>query len=491
MSLRRFSTQGAAGAALQAATAALLVATGGGLFAFVTRATAPPPSSCLHSSEDLSRAFEHVADALQPSVVSITTANKLELSGPRALSPFPGLQLFRDPGRMPFQAPNAQSYVQWGQGSGLIVSEDGYILTNHHVVKGADEVNVRLWDDSSYVAEIVGADPKTDLAVLKIDGGTFTPARMGDSDRLRVGQWVAALGNPFGLSSTMTAGVVSATGRSRVGVSEYEDFIQTDAAINPGNSGGPLVNLAGEVVGINTAIFSRSGGYMGIGFSIPSNMVRLVMDSLIEDGRVDRGLLGVLIQNLDEGMARSFGYEGTDGALVSHVNAGSPAEEAGIRPGDIILEFDGVAIDDVDRLRFEVAAREPGTEVEVRFLRDGVQQTVQAVIDRLGSESEPVPGRRRSAERLGLETRRMTSDLARRLQLSDSEGGVVVSRVEPLSPASRAGIRVNDVLRSVDGEPVDDPQQLERILADVDLKTGVRVAILREGTQRYLFLRGR
>ena len=422
----------------------------------VPKAGAPSEPRCVHSADDLSIAFERVADSIHRSVVSIKSVNRVETKQAVQVLPFHGLpfgDLFGFQGdafRRLHPSVPPHGFVQQGIGTGFIVSEDGYILTNNHVIKDADEVTVSLWDDSTHAASVVGTDPKTDLAVLKIDAEGLVPAPLGDDERLRVGHWVAAVGNPFGLSSTMTAGIVSAVGRSRVGLADYEDFIQTDAAINPGNSGGPLVNLAGEVVGINTAIFSKNGGYMGIGFAIPINMARAIVDSLIEDGYVERGFLGVVIQNLSEDLAASFGHDGTDGALVSDVPEDSPADRAGLEPGDIIVRLDGRTIEDVDALKLMVANTRPGTTVAVELVRGGDALTKEVEI----GELEPAPvatAAKANAKSLGMNVETLTPRLAQRLQMSDRQTGALVTRVEPFGVAAQAGVRLNDVILEVDG----------------------------------------
>ena len=303
-----------------------------GLFANLTYAAeagkAFAAKEQLAMAKDLSQAFQHVADALKPSVVSISSAKKVRTMSMRSRNPFsdlpPELRHFFGNGMFDQlerfeQIQPREGLVQNGLGTGVVISSDGYIVTNNHVIADADEVTVTLSNDKSYDAEVIGTDKKSDLAVLKIDATDLVPAQLGNSERLRVGEWVLAIGSPFGLTQTVTAGIVSATGRQNVGVADYEDFIQTDAAINPGNSGGPLVNLRGEVVGINTAIASRSGGYMGVGFSIPSDMVKQVTDSIIDSGEVERGWLGAAIQDVSEDLAASFGYDESDGVLVGDV----------------------------------------------------------------------------------------------------------------------------------------------------------------------------
>ena len=383
-------------------------------------------------------------------------------------------------------------FVRQGQGTGFIVSEDGYVMTNNHVVEGASEVRVRLKGGEERTAEVIGTDPGTDLALLKIEAGGLTPVRFGDSDALRIGEWVVAVGNPFGLESTMTSGIVSAKGRRGVGISDYEDFIQTDAAINPGNSGGPLVNLRGEVVGVSTAIATRSGGNMGIGFAIPSKMAESIYESLRDDGVVTRGYLGVTIQDLTEGLARSFGYEGTDGVLVSRVVEGGPADEAGLRDGHIITSLNGEALENMSDLRLRVASVEPGTEVEVGVYRDGRTRTVRVELGELESDADPSGADRDPSgslgDRLGFEAQTMTGSIARRLGVS-IDRGVVVTEVRPLSPASRAGLRPRDVIVAIGDTRIDGARGLREALQDRELSEGVRLTVMTGENQRYVFLR--
>jgi serine protease Do len=276
-----------------------------------------------------------------------------------------------------------RKYRQTGQGSGFIVSKDGYILTNHHVVGDADRITVTLSDGREFTAKTVGTDPKSDVAVIKIEADNLPILPLGDSDALEVGEWVMAVGNPFGLSHTITVGVVSAKGRSTVGITDYEDFIQTDAAINPGNSGGPLINLTGEVVGIITAIFSRSGGYMGIGFAIPVNMAKAIQKQLVETGKVIRGSLGVNVQNLSKELAESFGLDSTDGVLIAGVTKDSPADKAGLRRGDVIVEFNGRNIENVGQFRNLVALTIPGTKIKLVLIRGGKRSDLAVKLGRI------------------------------------------------------------------------------------------------------------
>jgi len=363
-------------------------------FPFSPTYSAPRRSDLPLEPGGIGAAFVEVAQATKPAVVNISTTKVIRYRE-EPLSPFfedPffrrffGQDFFRE-----FRFPRERR--EQSLGSGVIVSPDGYIITNNHVVEKASEIRVLLGDKREFKGRVVATDPRTDVAVVKIPGDHLPTIPWGDSDKLRVGEWVLAIGNPFGLNQTVTAGIISATGRANVGIADYEDFIQTDAAINPGNSGGALVNVRGELIGINTAIFSRSGGYMGIGFAIPSNMAREVMEALLKKGKVVRGWLGVQIQSVTPELARKFGQKTPQGALVAAVSDKSPAQKGGIRRGDIILEFAGKKIEDPEHLRKEVAHTEPGRRVPVKVWRGGCEVTLQVEIEELPKEvvMRPVP----------------------------------------------------------------------------------------------------
>jgi serine protease Do len=382
-----------------------------------------------------------------------------------------------------------EGFLQQGMGTGVIVSDQGYIVTNTHVVEGADEVKVKLVDDRELIAKVVGTDPKTDVAVLKIEASNLQAAALGDSDELRVGELVIASGNPFGLNATITAGIVSAKGRANVGIADYEDFIQTDAAINPGNSGGPLVNLDGEVVGINTAIFSRSGGYMGIGFAIPVNMVKSIMASLIEDGRVIRGWLGIAIQNLDKGLAKSFDYDSTEGVLVGDVTAGSPAAKAGMKPGDIIVAYNGSPVGKADKLRSRVAETRPGSEATVEVFRDGRRKQLDVEIGELPADEQVASAPEEAAKLdIGMSVQTLRPDIARQLGYEDGTRGVVVTAVDPFGPAAKAGIRVQDVITQVQDKSVKNADEFRAAIRKHEGQGGVRLVVKNGEMQRFAYL---
>ena len=446
----------------------------------------------LAKAADLSQAFQYVAKAMRPSVVSISSIRRVRPNMqqiprmPEGFSPFFGDDSFER--FFEFRVPQG-NFEQRGLGTGVIVSSDGYVLTNNHVVEGADEVNVNLSDDRSFRAEVVGMDDKSDIAVLKIDAGNLVPANLGDSDAMQVGEWVLAVGSPFGLAQTVTAGIVSAKGRADMGITDYEDFIQTDAAINPGNSGGPLVNLRGEVVGINTAIASRTGGYMGVGFAIPSNMARNVMDSIIENGAVERGFLGAGIQDLNEDLAASFGYDKTEGVLIGDIVPDGPAAKAGLQPGDIVVEFNHKATHKAHQLRNAVAETSPGTRTPLTVIRNGKSMRIDVEVGRLESHATLLKGREASVD-LGMTVQTLTAEVAKQIGADERDQGVVVTAVDPGSIAARVGMQPGDVILAVGNTRVQNVSDFRQAIQGLDVKLGIRMQVMREGGRRYVFFRG-
>ncbi|MFN7138142.1 MAG: DegQ family serine endoprotease, partial [Limisphaerales bacterium] len=352
---------------------------------------------------------------------------------------------------------NNQTPMRRGQGSGVIVTKEGYILTNNHVVDGADDVTVILSDRREFKATIVGKDPKTDIAVLKINADNLPYLPLANSDKIEVGDLALAIGNPFGIGQTVTMGIISATGRGNMGF-DYEDFIQTDAAINPGNSGGALVDAHGRLIGINTAILSRSGGNQGIGFAVPVNLARSVMESLIQDGRVVRGFIGVGIQDLTPTLAEQFKVKQTTGALVSEVRDNAPAARAGLKPGDVIVEWNGTTIRDSRQLKLQVAQTRPGQKVVTKIMRDGKSQTISITPRELpGSEVAQNSGLNEEATRTALNGVTVGDiDTAARSQLRLPQGvrGALVMSVDPSSTAFQAGLREGDVIQEINRKPV-------------------------------------
>ncbi|PLX93012.1 MAG: serine protease [Desulfuromonas sp.] len=450
----------------------------------------------LESLRQSGQAFRSVAKKVSPAVVFIQVEQNIESSrsGVEFFSPFDspfGDEFLR---RFFGESPNSRSPRKQapkkrasGQGSGFIITPDGYILTNNHVVDKADSVKVTMLDGREYNASIVGTDPPSDLAVIKIDESDLPFLRLGDSEALEVGDWVLAVGNPFGLSHTLTAGIVSAKGRSNIGLSDYENFIQTDAAINPGNSGGPLVNLDGKVVGINTAIFSRSGGSMGIGFAIPVNMAKQVRKQLIEDGEVTRGQLGVYIQQLTSELAETFGLKKGEGVLVAQVIEDSPAEHGGLKRGDVILRIDGKNVGEVAQFRNQVALTAPGTKMRLTLQRDGKKKEITVVIGRLDGESIATSGDGGKVPHIGLSLQSLTPEIAERLGYDDTEG-VLVTAVEAGSRAEEAGIQRNDLILEIDRQPVTSPAEAKALLGKKSRRG--HLLLIRHGeSTRYLALK--
>ena len=359
-----------------------------------------------------------------------------------------------------------REYKQRGMGSGVIVSEDGLILTNNHVVGEADKIVVKLPDGREFDGELVGTDPGSDIALIRIDGDDLPTVPLGDSDELQIGESVIAIGNPFGLEQTITAGIVSAKGRSGVGVSDYEDFIQTDASINPGNSGGPLINLKGEVVGINTAIFSRSGGNLGIGFAIPINMTKSIMESLIASGKVIRGFLGVVIQDVNQDLADALGVEVNAGVLIANVGPGTPAEDAGILRGDLIVSINGNPVHSSNALRNAVAAMKPGTVVPVIALRDGDEVGLEVIIGEKPDDMSTAFQKDQSQEFLGMGLEPLSPSAAKQFGY-EGLAGLLVTSVDRNSPAGESGMRDGTLITEANRKPVQSLKAFQDAVAGV------------------------
>ena len=429
--------------------------------------------------------FVDLARELEPTVVNISTSHIVDTRQQREFrSPFGGNDPFNDFFR--FFGPPQGKFEQRALGSGVIISKDGYILTNNHVVEKADEISVVLSDSESdpesYVAEIVGTDPKTDLALIKIDvDHDLHVAPLGDSDKLQVGEWVIAIGNPFGFGQTVTAGIVSAKGRV-IGATRYDDFIQTDASINPGNSGGALINTKGEVVGVNTAIVSPSGGNVGIGFTIPINLAKDIYPQLREHGRVVRGWLGVGIQPVTGELAESFGIESSKGALINDVFKDSPAEDAGIKDGDVIVKFEGREVDDPQHLANMVAMTPVKTKAKVTIIRKGKKKEITVVLGEF-PEDEDLFSEREETD-LGLTVQDLNEDLARKLDY-DGDRGVVVIDVDPVSAASKAKIQRGDIILEVNQAEISDVDDYRAVIEDVAEGDVILLWIWHKGFKRY------
>lgn len=459
--------------------------------AFICPVRASYAASAPASLRQLGDAFAEIAEKVTPAVVNIQSTKKIKTMGKQDLGP-----MFKDHPLEEFFkhfGPKGKHFKREGMGSGVIVSKDGLILTNAHVVRDADEIKVKLSDKRSFEAKVVGADKESDIAVIKIEADNLPVAKLGDSSKLRVGEIVLAIGNPFGLNKTVTSGIVSATGRTNIGIIDYEDFIQTDAAINPGNSGGPLVNIEGEVIGINTAIATRSGGYQGIGFAIPSNTADHIKTALVKEGKVRRGFLGVKIQNLTDSLAKSFGREDTKGALVSEVIAGSAAEAAGVKAGDIILEFNGREVDNINQLRNMVGRLLPGTKAEFVVWRNGEKLKLDATVkerpssDELaGAEDEPEAetGKARKSEELGIEVGEVPTKLAEKLNLD--KGGVVVEDVDEDGLGRKMGLRKGDVILEANDTTVKSVDDLQKAVEKAKKDKVIRLMVQRGDSKIFL-----
>ena len=436
------------------------------------------------------KAFANVVKEVKPAVVHIRVQSTVESRADyEQFFNHPFFERFFGP---EFQNPQPRRRQQHGAGSGFIISKDGHILTNNHVVENAEKITVTLSDNQEVEAELIGADPQSDVALVKVDvEGNLPTLPLGNSDSLEVGEWVIAIGNPFGLSQTVTVGVVSAKGRSRVGINEYENFIQTDAAINPGNSGGPLLNIRGEVVGINSALYSRTGGYMGIGFAIPINMVKSIEDQLQKHGKVTRGWLGVAIQDVDENLAESFGLSKAGGILVSDVQPDSPAEKAGIEQGDVIIKLNDTVLKDVADLRNRIALVIPGTTVSLHIMRDGSPTDITV---KIGEQPADFGSYARGGNqdqglgKFGIAVQELTDDLALQFGYKGRKG-VIISEVAPGSPAENSGLKAGQLIEEVNKVPISSPGELQQALKQSGDTNRVLLKIRSGNFSQYVVLR--
>jgi len=449
--------------------------------------SAQDPGS-IDTLRQMGKAFAKIAEKTSPAVVSLRAERTITREYTiRQWDPF---EFFDDDlfdrffyrWRSPRERPYQRKYQQMAQGSGFIISPDGYILTNNHLVGDAEKVQVELADGREFTAEIKGTDPESDVALIKIDASELPHLELADSDKLEVGEWVLAIGNPFGLSHTVTAGIVSAKGRSDIGLTTYEDFIQTDAAINFGNSGGPLINLDGKVVGINTAILGSTGS-IGIGFAIPINMAKAIIPQLKKGGAVERGFLGILPQDLTAAMAEHFGLKGTKGVLIAEVTEDSAADKAGLLHNDIILELDGKAVESADSFRKRIAMKRPGTTVKIVVWRDGKRKTITAKLEKRPPLPELVGAQPRVMEQLGFSVQNLTQDLAERYGY-EGLSGVIVSDVEPGSQAERAGITPGTLIKEVNRTEVKNTKEFNEAVEKSKDKGSVLLLVRR---QRYTF----
>ncbi|MGH9648485.1 MAG: DegQ family serine endoprotease [Bryobacteraceae bacterium] len=405
--------------------------------------------------------FAPIAKHVVPAVVNVSSSKVIRTPGGNISSPFFSDPFFRQffGNSLPqnFQTPPSEER-EHSLGSGVIVNPDGYILTNNHVIDGAKDIQVSLGDKREFQARVVGTDATTDIAVLKVDAKDLPVLAFGDSSKMQVGHFVLAIGNPFGLNQTVTLGIVSATGRNGLGIEDYEDFIQTDAAINPGNSGGALVDERGDLIGINTAIVSGgSGGNQGVGFAIPGNMARNVMDQILKNGKVTRAWLGVSIQPVKQDIAKAFHLSGTYGALIGDVTKDGPAAKSGLETGDIVLDVDGEKIQDSQALQLKIGNMSPGTTVKLTVFRNGVTQEIPVKLGEkpgAAAAQTTVAGTAQRAAMRGISVDALTPDVSSQLKLPASTKGVVVTNVDPASAASEAGILQGDVIQEVNRQPV-------------------------------------
>lgn len=455
----------------------------------------PPPVDQTPIPRELGghTSFAPVVKKVAPGVVKIVTTTKARNA---SFNGAPGGEMddmlrrfFGDQFQWRGPRRNMEIPRQQGLGSGVIVTKDGYILTNNHVVDGADEVKVALQDGREFNAKVIGRDPKSDVAVIKIDAKDLPAVPMADSDKVEVGDVVLAIGNPFGIGQTVTTGIVSATGRAGTLGLDYEDFIQTDAAINPGNSGGALVDAEGRLIGINTAILSRSGGNQGIGFAIPTSLARDVMENLIKDGRVTRGYLGIMIQNVTPALAKEFNLKDTRGALVGDVTPKSPAEKAGLKSGDIILNFNGKQVTDSTHLKLEVARAKPGETVPVKVLRDGSAKTFEVAVKELPG-SEPMAKNKDgqsddNGTLNGVGVADLDNGARQQFRVPSQVNGVVVTDVDPNSVSAEAGLQPGDVIQEINRKPVRSAEEAVKLTENVKDKTTL-LRVWRDGGSRWV-----
>jgi Do/DeqQ family serine protease len=441
--------------------------------------TITPPQQILNIQE----AFEKVAEVALPAVVNIYTNQKVKVK-PFYPMPFDDSPLFRDFFEDFFNdiLPREREYKSTSLGSGFIISPDGYIVTNDHVIRNADEINVKLYDKRTFKAKVVGRDPKTDIAVIKINADNLKYLKLGDSNKIKIGQWAIAVGNPFGLNGTLTVGVISATGRSNLGIETYEDFIQTDASINPGNSGGPLLNIYGEVIGINTAIVASG---QGIGFAIPASMAKNIVDQIINKGTIERSWLGVGIQKLTPELAESMGIKKVEGILVNRVYENSPAERAGIKEGDVILECNGTKLEAPSDLQKIVISVPIGSTLTLKILRENKIITVTVKTDKM-PDDEKIEKVETTKNLLGIKVRDL---LPKEKKGAFYKFGVIVTEVYPNSPADIAGIQEGDIIFTINQKQIKNTSDFKQVMSTLKKGTIINIFLQREDKTFYLAVR--
>ncbi len=446
----------------------------------------PVPVTADISNEDATELLTKIGDAMAkiaervtPAVVNISTTRTVKT---------PRNPLFEDPFFKRFFGEGhegAQRRKANSLGSGFIATSDGYIITNNHVVEGAEDILVKLADNREYKGKVIGVDSRTDVAVIKINEKNLPTIPWGNSDKLKVGEMILAVGNPYGLSHTITMGIISALGRVGMGISDYENFIQTDAAINPGNSGGPLVNIKGEVIGVTNAIFSTSGGYQGIGFAIPSNMVKNVMDSIISQGKVVRGWLGVQIQPLTADLAKQFGLKDDNGVLLVDVAEGGPAAKAGMKGGDVVVEYDGKKINDPFHFKNMVAETKPGKQVPIKIIREGNLLTENVTIGELPTETQALPSVEIDNALRGVSVQDLTDEYRQKMNISEKDKGVIVSNIDEDSPALGI-INKGDIILEVNRKPATNTKEYTKAISGTESNQDVLALIVRGGVRQYI-----
>jgi serine protease Do len=469
----------------------LALALGGLAVAAVDHVINPPATFKFASADEPAsrNSFAPVVKKVLPSVVTVTSARMVKTAYQGGDDGIPPMfrQFFGEQGDGGGQFRMPRQQKEQGMGSGVIVSPNGYILTNNHVVDHATTVTVIMPDKHEYKARVVGTDPKTDIAVLKVDAGSLEPITIGDSDKVQVGDYVLAVGNPFGVGKTVTMGIVSATGRANLGIEDYEDFIQTDASINPGNSGGALVNDRGELIGINTAILANgSEGNQGIGFAVPVSVARNVMDQIVNNGKVTRAYLGVMAQEVTPSIAKAFHEPEVRGALIGDVTPDSPAQKAGLEKGDIILDINGKPVNNSAELRMHVSLMAPGTKVSVKVFRDGAEKTLPLTLAEMPTETARSEQPENSSEDAleGIAVENVTAQTGRQLRLPADATGVVVTSVDPAGKAAESGLKRGDVIQEVNHKPVRNNADFESAMRNA--KDGTLLLVNRQGSTMYL-----
>jgi len=456
------------------------------------------PPAVVAAAERLSEAFRGAAERVKPAVVAIGTSQTVNVPAtPFGGAPDDFLRRFFGMGPDDEEGGGGappRKFQRQGLGSGVIVDSDGYVLTNNHVIAGADEIIVHLADGREFKAKVIGADPPTDVAVIKVQAENLPVAALGDSGLCQPGDWVVAIGAPFGLELTVTAGIISATGRHNVGISTYESFLQTDAAINPGNSGGPLINMRGEVVGINSAIASRTGGYMGIGFAVPINMAKDVMKQIRATGHVTRGWLGVAIQRITPDIAKTMNLKTQEGALVSQVLEDGPAAKAGLKTGDVVVEYAGKAVKGPSELQEAVAFTAPDTKVDVVVLREGKRETLKVTVQKRSEqeveETAGQPPGPTELKELGIEVSNLTAERAQRLGYKLGQG-VLITGVDPAGLGAMGGLKPGMLLLQAANRKVTSVAELKDALAKADLAVGIPLLVRAGNVQTYIVLKKR